>query len=94
MPCFRSLNIVSISFLFRYSSRISNLYCGQKPYVIMSEETANYLELEYEHLYNVRDQTILFLKMCPKTTGLAEEMLTWLDQKVRMLGEKLMEKTE
>lgn len=60
----------------------------------MSENAMNYLELEYEHLYNVRDQTILFLKMCPKTTGLAEEMLTWLDQKVRMLGEKLMEKTE
>ena len=60
----------------------------------MSEETANYLELEYEHLYNVRDQTILFLKMCPKTTGLAEEMLTWLDAKVRMLGEKLMEQKE
>lgn len=60
----------------------------------MSEETANYLELEYEHLYNVRDQTILFLKMCPKTTGLAEELLTWLDQKVKMLGEKLMEQKE
>ena len=60
----------------------------------MSEETANYLELEYEHLYNVRDQTILFLKMCPKTTGLAEEMLTWLDQKVKMLGDKLMEQKE
>ena len=60
----------------------------------MSENATNYLELEYEHLYNVRDQTILFLKMCPKTTGLAEELLTWLDQKVRMLGEKLMEKTE
>lgn len=37
---------------------------------------------------------MLFLKLCPKTTGLAEEMLTWLDQKVKMLGEKLMEKTE
>ena len=60
----------------------------------MSEETANYLELEYEHLYNMRDQTILFLKMCPKTTVLAEEMPTWLDAKVRMLGEKLMEKTD
>ena len=60
----------------------------------MSQNDMNYLELEYEHLYNVRDQTLLFLKMCPKTTGLAEEMLTWLDQKVRMLGEKLMEKTE
>ncbi len=56
----------------------------------MSENATNYLELEYEHLYNVRDQTILFLKMCPKTTGLAEEMLTWLDAKVRMLGGKLM----
>ena len=55
----------------------------------MSENTTNYLELEYEHLYNVRDQTILFLKMCPKTTGLAEEMLTWLDQKVKMLGKEL-----
>ena len=55
----------------------------------MSENTTNYLELEYEHLYNVRDQTILFLKMCPKTTGLAEEMLAWLDQKVKMLGESL-----
>ena len=60
----------------------------------MSENGMNYQELEYEHLYNVRDQTLLFLKMCPKTTGLAEEMLTWLDAKVRMLGEKLMEKTE
>ncbi len=60
----------------------------------MSEETANYLELEYEHLYNVRDQTILFLKMCPKTTGLAEEMLAWLDQKVKMLGERLMQQSE
>lgn len=56
----------------------------------MSENVTNYLELEYEHLNNVRDQTILFLKMCPKTTGLAEEMLAWLDQKVKMLGEKLM----
>ena len=55
----------------------------------MSENGMNYLELEYEHLYNMRDQTMLFLKLCPKTTGLAEEMLTWLDQKVKMLGEEL-----
>ena len=27
--------------------------------------------------------------MCPETTGLAEEMLGWLDQKVKMLGEEL-----
>ena len=60
----------------------------------MSQDDMDYLELEYEHLYNVRDQTLLFLKMCPKTTGLAEEMLTWLDAKVRMLGERLMQQTE
>jgi len=57
----------------------------------MSENDMDYLELEYEHLYNVRDQTLLFLKMCPKTTGLADELLTWLDLKVRMLGERLAE---
>ena len=60
----------------------------------MSQDDMNYLELEYEHLYNVRDQTLLFLKMCPKTTGLAEEMRTWLDAKVRILGEELMKKTD
>ena len=37
----------------------------------------------------MRDQTILFLKLCPKITGVEEEMLTWLDQKVRILGEEL-----
>ena len=55
----------------------------------MSENGMNYLELEYEHLYNMRDQTMLFLKLYPKTTGLAEEMLDWLDQKVKMLGKEL-----
>lgn len=59
----------------------------------MSENGMNYLELEYEHLYNMRDQTMLFLKLCPKTTGLAEEMLGWLDAKVRILGEGLAKGT-
>ncbi len=57
----------------------------------MTENGTNYLELEYEHLYNMRDQTLPFLKLCTKTTGLAEEMPTWLDQKVKMLGERLAE---
>lgn len=60
----------------------------------MSENGMNYLEFEYEHLYNMRVQTLLFLKMCSKTTGLAEEIQTWLDQKVRMLCKKLTEQTE
>ena len=55
----------------------------------MSENGMSYLDRQYEHLYNMRDQTMPFLKLCPKTTGLAEEMLTWLDGKVRLLGEKL-----
>ena len=55
----------------------------------MSENGMNYLELEYEHLYNMRDQTMLFRELCPKTTGLGEEMLGWLDQKVKMLGKEL-----
>ena len=37
---------------------------------------------------------MLFLKLCPKTTGLAEKMQTWLDGKVRMLGERLMQQLE
>lgn len=60
----------------------------------MSENGMNYLELEYEHFYNVRDQTILFLKICPKTTGLAEEMLAWLDIKIKLLEEKLVKQNE
>lgn len=55
----------------------------------MSKNGMNYLELEYEHLNNMRDQTILFLNLCPKTTDLAEEMLVCLDQKVRMFGKEL-----
>ena len=40
----------------------------------MSENDMEKLELEYEQLYNMRDQAMLFLKLCPKTTGLAEQM--------------------
>ena len=55
----------------------------------MSEEGMNYLELEYEHLYNLRDQSMLFLKLCPKTTGIAEELVAWLDSKVNLLVDEL-----
>ena len=55
----------------------------------MSQTDMKKMELEYEQLYNMRDQAMLFLKLCPKTTGLAEEMLDWLDQKVKMLGKEL-----
>ncbi len=65
-----------------------------RPAITMAYDEFTKTELEYEFLYNVRNQTLLFLKMCPKTTGLAEEMLTWLDGKVRMLGERLMQQSE
>ena len=55
----------------------------------MSEEGMDYLELEYEHLYNLRDQSMLFLKLCPSTTGITEELVTWLDSKVNLLVDEL-----
>ena len=55
----------------------------------MSEEGMNYLKLEYEHLYNLRDQSMLFLNRCPSTTGITEELVTWLDSKVNLLVDEL-----
>ena len=40
-------------------------------------------------MYSFR--TLLFLKICPKTTGITEELLTWLNVKVEVLGKKLAE---
>ncbi len=58
----------------------------------MGKKKQEYLELEYEHLYNLRDQTMLFMKMCPKTDGYVDELLAWLDEKVEILGRRLSEK--
>ena len=55
----------------------------------MSENGMNYLELEYEHLYNMRDQTMLFLKMMPNTQGYINEILATLDDMVETLGRRL-----
>ncbi len=55
----------------------------------MSENGMNYLELEYEHLYNMRDQTMLFLKLCPKTDGYANEILATLDEMVDTIGRRI-----
>lgn len=45
----------------------------------MTEEK-DCLLLEYEHLYNLRDQTLLFLKMCPETKGYANKILKELNE--------------
>lgn len=58
----------------------------------MSNIKADTAELEYEFLYNLRDQTLLFLKMCPDTGGYANEILNTLDEMVDTLGRRLIKK--
>lgn len=58
----------------------------------MSNIKADTAELEYEFLYNLRDQTLLFLKMCPDTSGYANEILNTLDEMVDTLGRRLIKK--
>ena len=56
----------------------------------MSNIKADTAELEYEFLYNLRDQTLLFLKMCPDTGGYANEILSTLNEVVEILGRRLI----
>ncbi|WP_400206478.1 hypothetical protein [Methanomethylophilus alvi] len=46
-------------------------------------------ELEYEFLFNLRDQTLLFLRMCPENNGYAGEILATRDEMVYTLGKRL-----
>ena len=55
----------------------------------MSDDSMNKAELEYEFLYNLRDQTLLFLRMCPETDGYANEILSTLDEMVETLGRRI-----
>ena len=47
-------------------------------------------ELEYEFFYNLRDQSLLFLKMHPETDGYLNEILARLDEMVEMLADRLV----
>ncbi|MBR2255343.1 MAG: hypothetical protein IJ856_06000 [Candidatus Methanomethylophilaceae archaeon] len=49
------------------------------------------LELEYEHIYNMRDQTILFLKMCPGPHMYAEQLLESLEDMVDELSDMVIQ---
>ncbi|MDD2531966.1 MAG: hypothetical protein PHX42_00270 [Candidatus Methanomethylophilaceae archaeon] len=60
----------------------------------MSNIKADTAELEYEFLYNLRDQTLLFLKMCPKTDGYVNEILSTLDEMIDTLGRRLVKGME
>ena len=55
----------------------------------MSEEGMNYLELEYEHLYNLRDQTMLFLELCPEKAEYAEGILVEIEIAMERMEKKL-----
>ena len=55
----------------------------------MSYNIIGKTELEYDFLYNLRDQTMLFLRMCPENNGYAGEILATLDEMVYTLGKRL-----
>ena len=55
----------------------------------MSYNIIGKTKLEYEFLYNLRDQTLLFLRMCPENNGYAGEILARLEEMVDILGRRL-----
>lgn len=55
----------------------------------MSQTDMKKMELEYEQLYNMRDQAMLFLKIMPDTQGYINEILATLDEMVETLGRRL-----
>ena len=55
----------------------------------MSYNIIGKTELEYEFLFNLRDQTLLFLRMCPENNGYAGEILARLEEMVNILGRRL-----
>ena len=59
----------------------------------MSQNGRNTLEIEYEHLYNLRDQTMLFLELCPENGGYAKMILGEIERMMEELMKKLSEKS-
>ena len=55
----------------------------------MSDYELNATEIEYEFLYNLRDQAMLFLKMNPNTQGYVDEILASLEEMVETLANRL-----
>ena len=55
----------------------------------MSYNIIGKTELEYDFLFNLRDQTMLFLRMCPENNGYAGEILATLEEMVDILGRRL-----
>lgn len=55
----------------------------------MSQNDIDTLRLEYEHLYNLRDQTLLFLELCPEKAEYVEGILVEIEISMERMEEKL-----
>ena len=55
----------------------------------MSHNGIDSLRLEYEHLYNLRDQTMLFLELCPEKAQYAEGILFEIETAMERMEERL-----
>ena len=55
----------------------------------MSHNGIDSLRLEYEHLYNLRDQTMLFLELCPEKAQYAEGILVEIEIAMERMEKKL-----
>ena len=55
----------------------------------MSHNGIDTIRLEYEHLYNLRDQTMLFLELCPENGGYVKKILGEIEVSMREMEEKL-----
>ena len=71
-----------------WMSKKSFMYYG-RPSKCMEYDPLGPTELEYEFLYNIRDQTMLFLRMNPNHQGYAAEILTRVDEMVETLARRL-----
>ena len=47
------------------------------------------LRYEYEHLYNIRDQTILFEEICPGEHGFVRKVLDLTERLLEEITEKM-----
>ena len=65
------------------------IYQSRLLLTIMAINNTDTTEFEYEFLYNLRDQTMLFLKMNPDTQGYVDEILATLEEMVETLASRL-----
>ncbi len=55
----------------------------------MSQNGIDTIRLEYEHLYNLRDQTLLFLELCPEKAEYAEGILVEIEMAMERMEKKM-----